>query len=68
MAIFIQKIGPSGGQYRVTLPKQLLKQAGLEKARVVEMWVTEGNMIIIKEYNAKTKARKRVPGHRPKTN
>lgn len=58
MAIFIQKIGPSGGQYRVTLPKMLLKQAGLEKARVVEMWVTEESVVHIREYNAKT-ARKR---------
>jgi len=58
MPIFIQKISDSGGQYRVTLPKQLLKQAGLEKARVVEIWVTEESIIHIKEYHAK-EARKR---------
>ena len=66
MAIFIQKIGPSGGQYRVTLPKMLLKQAGLEKARVVEMWVTEESVVHIKEYHGKKRDNRRVPGHRAK--
>ncbi|MBA7494438.1 hypothetical protein ES702_05014 [subsurface metagenome] len=58
MPIFIQKLSDSGGQYRVTLPKDLLKQAGLEKARVVEIWVTEESIVHMKEYNAK-KTRKR---------
>ncbi len=68
MAIFIQKIGPSGGQYRVTLPKLLLKQAGLEKARVVEMWVTEESIVHIKEYHAKKRAKRRVPGRQSQPN
>lgn len=58
MAIFIQKMSESGGQYRVTLPKQLLKEAGLEEARVVEIWVTEGSIIHMREYHGK-RARKR---------
>jgi antitoxin component of MazEF toxin-antitoxin module len=53
MAIWIQKIGPSRGQYRVTLPKDLVKRAGLEKARVVEVWCTEESIIHIREYHAK---------------
>ena len=53
MPIFIQKLSESGGQYRVTLPKDLLKQAGLEKVRVVEIWVTEDHIIHMREYNAK---------------
>ena len=68
MAIFVQKIGPSGGQYRVTLPKLLLEQAGLEKVRVVEMWVTEESIIHIKEYHGRKKTKGRIPGHRAKTN
>jgi bifunctional DNA-binding transcriptional regulator/antitoxin component of YhaV-PrlF toxin-antitoxin module len=68
MAIFIQKISDSGGQYRVTLPKLALKEAGLEKARVVEIWVTEESIIHIKEYHAKKRAKRRVPARRAKTN
>ena len=68
MAIYIQKIGPSGGQYRITLPKQLLKQAGLEKARVVEMWVTEESIVHIREYHAKKRPNKRVPGRQSQPN
>ena len=60
MPIFIQKLSESGGQYRVTLPKDLLKQAGLEKARVVEIWVTEESIVHIKEYHGKN-IRKRHP-------
>jgi bifunctional DNA-binding transcriptional regulator/antitoxin component of YhaV-PrlF toxin-antitoxin module len=67
MAIFIQKISSSGGQFRVTLPKDLLKQAGLEKARVVEMWVTEDSIVHIREYHAKKRRKTRVAGHRLKT-
>jgi antitoxin component of MazEF toxin-antitoxin module len=66
MAIFIQKISNSYGQYRVTLPRNLLKQAGLDKARVVEMWVTENSIVHIKEYHAKKIKDRRVPGNRPK--
>jgi len=53
MAIWIQKITPSRGQYRVTLPKDLVKIAGLEKARVVEIWLTEGHIIHLREYHGK---------------
>ena len=58
MPIFIQKISKSGGQYRVTLPKDLIKGTRLEKARVVEIWETENGIIHICEYNEK-RARKR---------
>ena len=67
MAIFIQKLATSGGQYRVTLPKDLLKQAGLEKARVVEIWVTEDSIVHIREYHAKKRAKYKVAGHSLKT-
>lgn len=68
MAIFIQKISSSGGQYRVTLPKELLKEAGLEKARVVEIWVNKESVVNIKEYHAKKRAKYRVSGSRAKAN
>lgn len=67
MTIFIQKMGIYGNQYRVTLPKDLLKQAGLEKARVVEMWVTEESIVHIKEYHAKKRRKTRVAGNTAKT-
>jgi len=53
MPIFIQKISDSGGQYRVTLPKDLIKMVGLEKARVVEVWVGEDYIRMLKEYHGK---------------
>jgi len=58
MAIWIQKLSDSGGQYRVTLPKELIKGTPLEKARVVEIWETENGIVHIKEYDVK-KGRKR---------
>ncbi len=67
MPIFIQKLSESGGQYRVTLPKDLLKQAGLEKARVVEIWVTEESVIHIQEYHAKKTSKRRDKASRSKT-
>ena len=50
MAIWIQKINESGGQYRVTIPKDLIKVAGLEKARVVEITKVSDGVIKIREY------------------
>jgi len=64
MAIWIQKITPSGGQYRVTIPKDLVKLAGLDKARVVEIWETEGHIIHLREYHGKKDNEKRVPRDR----
>ena len=67
MAIFIQKISNSGGQFRVTLPKDLIKVLGLDKARVVEIWEGEDDTIHIKEYHAKKRRKKRVAGNTAKT-
>ena len=59
MPIWIQKISDSGGQYRATLPKDLVKALGFQKAKVVEIWEGEDDTIHLKEYHAK-KTRKRV--------
>ena len=67
MAIFIQKISNSGGQYRVTLPKSLFEKSGLDKARVVEITEIEHGVIQIKEYHAKKRRKTRVAGHTAKT-
>jgi len=60
MAIYIQKLSKSGGQYRVTLPKDLIKMLGLEKARVVEIWETEGHIIHMREYYGKRNKERRL--------
>lgn len=53
MAIWIQKITEWGGQFRVTLPKDLVKIAGLDKARVVEVSKVKKGVIKIEEYHGK---------------
>jgi len=68
MPIWIQKLSKSGGQYRVTLPKNMIKNLGLEKARVVEMWGTEGHIIHIKEYHGKKSREGHNKAGRTKTN
>jgi len=60
MAIFIQKLNASRGQSRVTLPKLLLQQAGLEHERVVEMWATEESIIHIGRYHGQKDNSERV--------
>ena len=67
MTIFIQKISESGGQYRVTLPKELIKSIGFEKARVIEIWRNKDNTIVMRGYHAKKRPKNRVSGHRAKT-
>jgi antitoxin component of MazEF toxin-antitoxin module len=57
MAIWIQKITEWGGQYRVTLPKDLVKIAGLDKARVVEVSQVKKGVIKIEEYHGKKENR-----------
>lgn len=53
MPIWINKIYKQGGQYRVTLPKNLVKELGFEKARIVEISKTSDGSIKIKEYHGK---------------
>ena len=58
MPIFIQKISSSGGQYRVTLPKDLIKELGFEKTRVVTIEKVGKESFLVRRYNEKN-ARKR---------
>lgn len=67
MAIWIQKISDSGGQYRVTIPKDLAKVAGLDTARVVEITKLRKGVIKIEEYHGKKETRKRISGRTAKT-
>lgn len=62
MAVFIHRITKDRGQYRVTLPKELIENLGLEKTRVVEIWEGEDDTINIQEYHAE-----RLDKARPKT-
>ena len=52
---YIQKLVKNREQYSVTLPKDLVKKMKLDKARVVQIWGTEGKIIHIEEYNGKEK-------------
>lgn len=67
MACFIHKITKDRGQYRVTLPKEIVEEIGIDKARAVEIWSTEESVIHIMEYCGKQKGPNRVPGCRPET-
>jgi len=53
MAIWIQKITHTRGQYRVTIPKDLVKITGLDKARLVEITQIRKGVIKIEEYHGK---------------
>ena len=55
---YIQKLVKNREQYSVTIPKDLVKEMKFDKARVVEIWGTEGHIIHIKEYNGKEKRKK----------
>jgi len=48
---YIQKLVKNREQYSVTIPKNLVKEMKIDKARVVIIWGTEGKIIHIKEYN-----------------
>jgi len=56
MAIWIQKVTDSKGQFRITIPKDLRKIAGLEAARVVEVTIIKKGVIKIEEYHAKKRS------------
>ena len=53
MPIFIQKISSSGGQYRVTLPKDLIKELGFEKTRVVTIESVGKESFLVRAYHGK---------------
>ena len=52
---YIQKLVKNREQYSVTIPKNLVKEMKIDKARVVIIWGTEGKIIHIKEYDGKEK-------------
>ena len=58
MPIWIQKISDSGGQYRITLPKDLIKELGFEKTRVVTIEKVGKESFLVRRYSEKN-ARKR---------
>ena len=53
MPVFIQKISDSGGQYRVTLPKDLIKELGFEKTRVVTIEAVGKESFLVRRYSEK---------------
>jgi len=63
---YIQKIVKSRDQYTVTIPKKLAEESGLDKARIVEIWKTEKNIIHIKEYDGKKRVKPKISRSRAK--
>ena len=51
MARYIVKVTQSEGQTRITIPKMMAEETGLDKAKVVEIWLTEEKIIQLEEYH-----------------
>ena len=60
MAVYIQKLTKANGQYRLSLPRTLLESAGLDKTRVLELWVTKKSIINIREYHGRKETERTV--------
>lgn len=53
MSHWIVKLTRDRGQTRVTLPRLLIAEAGLEDAELVRLDVTGGRWVVIREYHGK---------------
>jgi len=49
------------GQYRITLPREVIKKEGLEKVEYVMLSRFRGVGIVVEEYHGKSKERRDVP-------
>jgi len=52
------------GQYRVTLPRELIEKAGFEDVKFVELRMDQRGWIIIGEYRGKRKEKGDLPDNR----
>ena len=58
MAIHIHKLTNQHGQYKLTLPKKLVEEIGLDKVDLIEIWETENKIIHVREYYARKRKRR----------
>ena len=58
MAVYIQKLTKYRGYYRLTLPKALVEDVGLDKADVLQITKLTRFTLAVREYHGK-KTRKR---------
>jgi hypothetical protein len=59
---WVVKLSEHGGQYRVTLPRELLKKAELLEAELLRLeWFPLGT-IVIQEYHGKRQEKTDIPG------
>lgn len=52
---WVVKLSRQGGQYRITLPRGLLTEAGLKEAELLRLEWFVPSTIIIEEYHGKAK-------------
>lgn len=57
---WIVKLQKNEGQYRITLPGELIVKAGLEDVKIVKLVVHLGGGIIVKEYYGKGKEKRDI--------
>lgn len=52
---WIVKLQKNRGQYRITIPKELIVKSGLEDAKIIKLEELLGGEIVIREYYEKGK-------------
>lgn len=55
------KLSKSYGQYRVTIPRELISEVGFDNALFVRLESGLGGLITIREYHGKGKEKRDVP-------
>lgn len=54
---YLVKLTYQRGQYRITIPKELVERQALGSAEVIKLTVGPGGKIILEEYYGKEKSR-----------
>lgn len=57
MAIYLVKLTKTKTQYRITIPIELVKTAGLNNANIIKLSLTPNNTIEIEDYDVKNTKR-----------
>lgn len=61
MMEWIVKLTRHGGQYRITLPRELIVKAGLEDVKVVKLESVVAGGIVVRGYYGKWKEKRDIP-------
>ena len=57
----VVKLTQYKGQYRITIPRELIRKCGFEEVEFVELYHIPGWEIKIKEYYGKSKEKRDIP-------